>query len=140
MPSAFAKFSVVPAALAVLIFAAPAFAQSQPSSSSDPFSGVPAVDSDQMSAVSGEFAGGVGTGTSTRIEPGNCGAGAPCGDGVPGNAVGTTTRDVSASGNRVRISVTAINNQTSIVGPGVINTSGGLNSAGGGGVSAGAGN
>jgi len=53
MPSTFAKISVVPAALAVLIFAAPAFAQSQLSSSVDPFSGVLAVDADQMSAVGG---------------------------------------------------------------------------------------
>lgn len=137
MPSTFAKFSVVPAALAVLIFAAPAFAQSQPTSGTDPFSGVPAVDADKMSAVGGELAGGLRIGTSTRVETSDCGAGASCGGGVPGNAVGATTRDVSASGNTYSVNVTAINIQTTITGPGVINTGGGLNAAGGGGASAG---
>jgi len=131
MPPLFVKSFIALAAFVVLFIGAPAFAQSQSSSSGDPFSGVPAVDSDQMSAVSGEFAGGVGTGSSTRI--GTSGCGALCEGGAQSGAVGTTTRDVSASGNTVSVNVTAINIQTSIVGPGVINTSGGINSATGGG-------
>ena len=129
MPSAFTKSIAVLVTLAVLFIGAPAFAQSQ-SSSGDPFSGVTAVDSDQMSAVSGERAPGIGAGTSTQTGTGGCGAGAQCTGGLTGNAVGTTTSDRSVSGNTVRINVTAINIQTSIVGPGVINTGGGLNSAG----------
>lgn len=138
MRSVSTKSFAILAALAVMLLGAPAFAQSQ-SSSSDPFSGVPAVDSEQMSAVSGDLAGGVSAGTSTQTGTGGaCGAGAQCSGGLQGNSIGTTTKDVSMSGNTVRINVTAINNQTSIVGPGGINAGGGLNSAGGG--SAGSGN
>ena len=132
MPSTFAKISVVTTALAVLLIGAPAFAQSQTSSSNDPFSGVPAVENDQMSAIGGELAGEASAGHSTPIETSNCGAGAQCDGGVAGNAVGTTTGDYSASGNTIRVNVTAVNNQISIIGPSIINTSGGLNSASGG--------
>lgn len=132
MQFTFAKLSVVPIALAVLLIGAPAFAQSQTSSGNDPFSGVPAVENDRMSAIGGELAGQVSAGSSTPIETSNCGAGAQCDGGVASNAVGTTTRDYSASGNTIRVNVTAINNQTTIVGPSIINTSGGSNAASGG--------
>lgn len=132
MPSAFTKPIIALAALVVMLLGAPAFAQSQ-SSSGDPFSGVQAVDSDQMSAVSGEQAGGIGAGTSMRSGTGGCGAGAQCAGGLTDNTVGTTRNDVSVSGNTVRISVTAINNQTVSTGPGIVNTGGGLNTQAGGG-------
>ena len=139
MPSTFAKSLVVPAALVALLFAVPAFAQSlpssaQPSNAGDPFSGVAAVDSDQMSTVSGELAGGIGVRTSTRTESGESGdCGALCGGGASNTAVGATSTDVAASGNTTTINVTAINNQTTIIGPSFINTSGGINAATGGG-------
>ncbi len=130
MQSVVAKLSIV---LAVLLFSAPAFAQSQTSSNSDPFSGLAAVESDQMSAASGErTAGVIGEDISANFGTGNCDAGAQCGGSAPSNDVGTTTRDVSGSGNTIRINVTAVNIQTSIVGPSIINTNGGSNSAGGG--------
>ncbi len=135
MASASTKSLAILAALAVMLLGTPAFAQSQ-SSSSDPFSGVSAVNSEQMSAVSGEFAGGeINVGTSAQSETGGC---AQCSGGLQGNSFGTTANDVSATGNTVRINVTAINNQTTIISPGSINTGGGLNGAGGG--SAGSGN
>ncbi len=100
MPSPIAKLFIVPAAAAVLLIGAPVFAQSQPPSSSDPFSDVPAVGSDEMSAVSGELAGGISDGISMHIGTDNRGAGTQRGGGVPSNAVGTTTRNVSASGSQ----------------------------------------
>lgn len=130
MRSAVAKSSIVLAAFGVLIFGAPAFAQSQPSGSGDLFSDVPAVDSDQMSAVSGELVDGIGIGPPAGVGTGECGGGAACGAGMQGNAAGTGARSVSGSGASVRINVTAINNQTSIGGPGAINSSGGRNAAG----------
>ncbi len=133
MQSAFTTSFSVLAALAVLLLGAPVFAQSQPPASGDPFSDVLAVDSEQMSAVSGEPGGGIGSGLPQRTGTGtgDCGAGSQCAGGLQGTAVGTTAKDVSASGNTVRISVTAINNQTTITSGG-INTGGGLNAAGGG--------
>ena len=98
MPSNFTKLSVVLVALMALFMGAPAFAQSQSFSGGDPFSDVPAVDSDEMSAVSGELAGGLGAGIAVPIGTDNRAAGAQRGGGVPSNIAGTTTRDVSASG------------------------------------------
>jgi len=98
MPSSFTKSFSVLAVLVVLLVGAPAFAQNQSMSGGDPFSDVPAVDSDEMSAVSGELAGGIGTGISTHIGTGNRSAGAQPSGGVPSNAIGTATRDISASG------------------------------------------
>jgi hypothetical protein len=132
MPTQFAKFSILSTALAVLLIGAPAFAQSQSAAGNDPFSGVTAVDSDQMSDVNGELAGGLNTGVAAYSGTGSSCTGAQCGGGVSGNAVGTTSRDVSASGNSVSVNVTAISIQNSIVGPSSINTSGGSNYATGG--------
>lgn len=98
MPYNFTKLSVVLAALAVLFMSTPAFAQSQPSSGGDPFSSVPAVDSDEMSAVSGELAGGLNADISVPMGTDNRAAGTQRGGSAPSNIAGATTRDVSASG------------------------------------------
>lgn len=124
MPSAFVKPIIALAALAVMLLSAPAFAQGK-SSSGDPFASESAVDSEQMSAVSGGQMGMIGAGPASQT-----GAG-----GLTGNDIGTTSHDMSVSGNTVRISVKAINNQTSRA-AGSINTSGGLNTSIGGGGSA----
>jgi len=97
MPYNFTKLSTALAALVVLLISAPAFAQSQSPGDGNPFSNVPAVDSDEMSAVSGELAGGIGAGISVPIGPDNRAAGAQRGGSVPSNTVGAATRDVSAS-------------------------------------------
>ncbi len=96
MPSNFTNLFVFPVGLAVLLVGAPAFSQSQPPVNNDPFFGVPAVDSDQMSAASGELAGGVSAGIPTHIGAGNRGTTSQRG-GVPSSAVGTATRDISSS-------------------------------------------
>lgn len=130
MPSAFAKSFAILAALAAALLGLPAFAQEE-SSGNDPFLGVQAVDSAQMSAVSGGLAGDTtGLAPSARAVSGDCGAGAQCSGGLTSTSVETTTNDALISGNTVRINVTAINNQTTIVGPASINTGGGFNSAG----------
>jgi len=129
MPSAFAKSFAILAALAAALLGLPAFAQEE-SSGNDPFLGVQAVDSAQMSTVSGGLAGETANIPSTPAVTGDCGAGAQCSGGLTSTSVGTTTNDALISGNTVRINVTAINNQTTIVGPASINTGGGFNSAG----------
>ena len=109
------KIAYLSIVLSALLLSAPAFAQSQSSSGSDPFTGVPSVDSDEMSAVSGELAGGISAGVSTHIGSENHGAGAQGAGGVTSNAILTTTTDVSASGshdfaNQGNVSITIYNN------------------------------
>jgi hypothetical protein len=122
MKSAAHLFAVGVVVLAGALFAGPATAQSQQVGIADPFSGMPSADNEQMSDVSGEAPGIADARTPAAVSGGNGGA--------VGTDVGSTTRDVSASGNGMTVNVTAINVQTSVIGSAVLNTSGGVNSAG----------
>jgi hypothetical protein len=121
-------------ALAVLLLARLGLAQGLPADG-DPFSGVSAADSAHMSAINGVpgangLADGAGAGTGAK-----CGSGC---DGAQVTEIGAPATQQITYGNSYTVNVSASNHQTTVVGPGLINTSGGLNSAGGG--NAGSGN
>ena len=137
MISAARLFAVGAVILVGALVAGPANAQSQQIGNDDPFSGMPSADNDQMSDVSGENPGIVGARTPAAVTGGDCGAGAPCGGGAVGTEVGSTARDAARSGTVaatsgavVTVNVTVISVQKSTFGSGVLNASGGQNSAG----------
>lgn len=126
----FTKFSFRSLAmlpLVGLLSASPGFAQGLPAES-DPFAGVPAASGAYISAVSGQPGASALPSAAGRENGTDCGT--ACGAGAATNMATPVTQQMTY-GNSVTVNVSASNHQTTIVN-GQINTSGGINAAGGG--------
>jgi hypothetical protein len=109
--------------LPILILASPGFAQSLPAEG-DPFAGVSAVAGIHMSSVSGQPGA---TGLPGNMSPEN---GTECGTACGSDSAARLATPVTMKvkyGSSSNVRVTAINNQTSIIGTAVIDASGGGN-------------